>query len=202
MGFYIESDLGTHSSTCLPGDTGTQLGGAGPIGGAVKRTGNWWNQSPAGGLAPAGTGADYVVAVATIFASALDIAGRAIDATANGSFASNTDTKTVKIIVAPTAAVVGSIVSGGTTIASTGPATTSGLGWVLGATIAKTGAAGSNTQNAIHFSGQCGASVSPLQNPVALTLVENAPITVAITINCATAAADAKLWNFQGEWFN
>ena len=201
MSFSIPGNL-DYSSASLPADTGVQAGGGGVAGGSVKGSGNLWNQTPAGGQQPANTAADYVVAVFNIPAGAFDQAGRTIDITAQGSFAANGNTKTVKLIVGATNPTVGAIVSGGTTIASTGAVTTNGAGWSLGASIIKTGAAGSNTQSAIHFSAQCGAAVSSLSNPSSLTAAENAVIPVAVTINCATAVGDAKVWNFQGQWFN
>jgi hypothetical protein len=203
MPFNIFTYNGDVGSGALPSDTAVQAGAAGSQAASmVKASGNLWNQSPAGGLASGGTAADYVVAVATIPAIAFDAAGRTVDITANGSFAANANTKTVKLIVAPTTATLGSAVVGGTTVASTGAVTTNGAGWGLGASVTKTGAKGSNTQNAIHFSAQCGNVVSTLINPSALTLLESATITVAVTVNCATAATDALLWNFQGQWFN
>lgn len=195
------TDKGGIRSDRLPNDTAIQAGGGGTSS-TVKASGNLWMQTPAGGNNPGGTASDYVVAVATIPAASLDVANRCLTISANGNFAANGNTKTVKVIVNPTSAVVGQAVSGGTTIASTGAVTTNGSAWALGADIIKTGANGSNTQTAIHQAAQCGAAVESLTACQSLTLNEAAAITVAITINCATTATDGSLWNFQGQWFN
>ncbi len=198
----MTTDVGDLNSGFLPNDTGAQAGGGGQTT-PVKVSGNLGAPvAPTGGLAPAGTGADYVVGVLTVPAGAFDQAGRQLDIFANGSFAANGDTKTVKLIANPTAAVVGSAVSGGTTFATTGAVTTNGAGWSLSGSIVKTGANGSNTQNGIHAAAQCGAAVQSLAEPQALTMNEAAAITIAVTINCATAASDAALWLAQPQWFN
>ena len=128
--------------------------------------------------------------------------GRTITISGQGNFAANGNTKTVSLVVNPTSPAVGSVVSGGTTIASTGAVVTNGSAWELGADIIKTGAKGSNTQTALHYAAQVGAVVSALTQCQSLTLTESAAITVAVVINCATTATDATLWNFQGQWFN
>lgn len=195
------SDKGDLLSNELPNDTAVEAGGGG-VSSVVKASGDLFMQTPSGGSTPGGTAADYVVALATIPAGSFDIANRCITITANGNFAANGNTKTVKVIVNPTSAVVGSAISGGTTIATTGAVTTNGSAFALGADIIKTGAAGSNTQTAIHQAAQVGSAVAALSQCQSLTLTESAAITVAITINCATTATDASLWNFQGQWFN
>ena len=198
----LTEQIGSVRSDQLPPDTATQLGGAGPGNGSAKESGNSNMQTPAGGLSPASTGGDIVVAVYAIPAAAFDQANRCATITANGNTAANTNSKTIKIIAGATAAVVGSAVSGGTTIATTGAITTSGSTWALGCDIIKTGAKGSNTQTAIHQASQVGATVTALSACQSLTMAENATILVAVTINCATTASDASLWNFQVQWFN
>lgn len=198
----FSSNKGDILSSALPSDTAALAGGSLPSGSNVKESGDLWMQTPAGGLAPAITNADVVVATALIPAGAFDIANRCITITANGNFAANSNNKTVKIIVAPTTAIIGSAIVGGTTIASTGVVTTSGSAWAIGADVIKTGATGSNTQTAIHLPTQVGAAVPSLTPCQALSLVESGSILVAITINNPTTASDATLWNFQGEWFN
>jgi len=74
--------------------------------------------------------------------------------------------------------------------------------WAISASIVKTGGAGSNTQSAVQSAGQAGSTALTLANPQSLTLTENAAIAVAVTIDCATAASDAALWRFRGEWAN
>ncbi len=198
----ISEEIGGVLSSALPADTASLAGGAVSTGANVKESGNLWNQTPAGGLAPAGTGSGYVVALATIPANAFNAAGRDIMITAQGNFGANGNTKTISLVVNATNPAVGSVVSGGTTIATTGAVTTNGSAWLIGADIIKTGSLGSNTQSAMHYAAQVGAVVSALQASQSLTLTESAPITIAVVINCATTATDATLWNFQGEWFN
>jgi hypothetical protein len=202
MGNYLFSDRGDVLSSALPNDTAAQAGGAGPAAATVKASGNLGLVAAAGGTAPASTGGDIVVGVINVPANAFDVAGRMLDVFACGSFAANGNTKTVKLIAGATSPTVGQAVSGGTTIATTGAVTTNGAGWSLSATIIKTGANGSNTQSAINGAAQCGAASAALTNPQSLTLTENATIPIAVTINAATTASDAKLWMFQADWFN
>ena len=76
-------------------------------------------------------------------ANSFDIAGRSLTLLVAGNFANNTNAKTAKIIVGATTAVVGSAVSGGTTLATTGVYNTTGaVGWALTANVNKYGAAG------------------------------------------------------------
>ena len=201
----MTTDVGDLNSAAMPNDTAVQAGGAGTAG-TVKAAGDLWMQSPAGGLTPSGAGggigADIIVALATIPANAFDVANRTLEMWAAGSFAGNGNTKTVKMIINPTAPVIGSAVSGGTVLASTGAVTTNNQGWSMESQITKTGALGSNTQNTVHFATQVGSASAALANPQALTLNEAGAITVAMTINCATLATDAALWAFQGFWAN
>lgn len=147
------------------------------------------------GVQPGGTAVDSVLATFTIPAGALDKAGRALQVQAEGSFGATGNSKRVKLIVGCTTAVVGSTVTGGTTVADTGAVATNGGGWAISAEIVKYGAAGSNTQLALHQQAQMGNAVAALLAPGALTLAENAPILCAITGNATTAASDI-LFNF------
>lgn len=150
--------------------------------------GNLNVQTVSAGRNPAGTGSDYVVATFSIPAAAFDLANRGIAILAAGSMLNST-TKTVKIIMGAAAPAVGSIVSGGTTIASIAAITgsTANGGWQIQANVFKYGAAGSNTQIAIHETAQVGGVFSALLPPSLLTLNEAAAIPIAITINAATA---------------
>ncbi len=146
------------------------------------------------GLSPAGTNADYVVAAYSLPANSFDgLSGtnRGISITAQGNFL-NASNKTVKIIIGATAPVVGSVVSGGTTIGSIAGVTGNG-GWIVAANVFKYGASGSNTQLGIHESAQFGSTVGTLVAPSALTLTENAAIPIAITANDTTLASDITL---------
>ena len=198
----FSTTIGDVLTNALPSDTACLAGGATAAGGTVKESGNLWNQTPQGGLAPAAAAGNYIVALATVPASAFSAAGKTITISAQGNFAANANNKTISIVVNPTAPAVGSVVSGGTTIASTGTVATNGSAWEIGCDIVKTGALGSNTQSALHFAAQVGAVVAALTQCQSLTLAENAAITVAVVINNATAASDSTLWNFQGQWFN
>ena len=202
MALALFSNIGDVNSNALPADTATLPGGALSNGVNVKESGNYWNTTPSGGVSPAGTGSGYIVGLATLPANAFNAAGRNITVTAQGNFAANANTKTVSIVVNPTAPAVGSVVSGGTTIATTGAVTTNGSAWAIGADIIKTGALGSNTQTALHNPTQVGSAVPALTPCQSLTLTENAAVTVALVINAATAVGDCTLWNFQGQWFN
>ena len=175
--------------------TGQIANAPGPFGsgtGTFGRSGNLFAQASSAGITPAGTGSDYVVAVATIPANSFDIANRSIEIGVAGSFGANGNNQRIKLIVGATAPVVGAVVSGGTTIADSGTVTTNGGGWSLQSEITKTGAAGSNTQLALHEYGTGGAALTA---PTALTLAENAAINVVVTINAGTTAADA-VFNF------
>jgi hypothetical protein len=159
--------------------------------GSFGLEGNLAAVATATGVSPGATGADNVVAVFSIPANSFDQAGRVLQITASGSFAANGDTKTVKIIINPASAVVGSTVgSGGTTLASTGAVATNGTGYQLQASVIKYGAAGSNTQVGLHNQAQIGAAVASMAVPASLTMAENLPILVAVTANCATTATD------------
>lgn len=141
------------------------------------------------GVNPASTGSDIVVAIYNVPANSFDQAGRGVVIAAAGGYAANGHTKECKIIIGATAPVVGSAVSGGTTIADTGAVTTSGGGWLLSANVVKYGAAASNTQTGINTSNS-GAALSA---PAALTLAENAIIPIVVTANATTTATDIAL---------
>jgi hypothetical protein len=146
------------------------------------------------GVNPGATGADNVLAVYSLPANSFDQAGRGISISAAGGFGANTNNKRVKIIVGASSAVVGSTIgSGGTTIADTGTVATNGAGWQLEASIVKYGASGSNTQQGIHDAAQVGAAVAALITPAALTIVEAAPVLIAVTGNATTTATDIAL---------
>lgn len=150
----------------------------------------------AGGVAPATTGADVVVAVYSVPANFFGMAGSGLQANASGSFAVNGDTKTAKLWFNPSAAVVGSAVTGGTLVGSTGAVATSGGSWEVQGNVFKRGVAGSNTQTVIGEGGTAGAVATGQSPNVDTTAVENAPILIAVTINCATTASDCTL-----NWF-
>ena len=157
-------------------------------------------QAAGGGVVAAGFGLsispgsinnDNVLAVWTIPSNLFDIAGRSLQFWLTGSVANNTHSKELKLWVAPTTAVVGSAITGGTLVADSGAYTTTGAaGWSMGVQIAKYGAAGSNTQRAYHQSTQIGNTVSALLPQTSLTLTEAASFTVALTGDAVTATTD------------
>lgn len=168
----------------------------------LNSSGNIFNSLTvnASGIAASATGADNVLAVFSIPAYTFDgisSTNRGIQFVAIGSSGGNTNNKRVKIIYNATTAVVGSTVSGGTLIADTGTFSSSGAAWSLSAQIFKYGAAGSNTQLAIHNAAQVGSAVSALIAPQAATAVESGTILVAVTGNAATTASDVSLNFFE-----
>ena len=143
------------------------------------------------GTNPAGTAGNYVVDVFTIPANSFDVANRGVNITAMGSVANNTNAKTVSIYYGCTTAVIGSLVTGGTVIASTGAYSTTGAAaWQLVANVYKYGAAGSNTQIGLHETVQIGSTVPALTVPQLLTATESSPVLVALVANAATTATD------------
>jgi hypothetical protein len=142
---------------------------------------------------PSATGGDYVLAVFSLPANSFSAAGKGIIVQGAGGYGGTANTKTVKLIFNPSAAVVGSTVTGGTTIATTGALTQSGTGWELLATAYKFGAANSNTQYAQQIRATSGAVEAGVGAPVFPTATENAAILVAVTGNAATATSDINL---------
>lgn len=162
----------------------------------IAEEGNINRQLSSAGINPASTGADVVVAVYSLPANFFDgIGNRGLCLTAQGSIVNNANNKRVKIIFNATTAVLGSAVTGGTTIADTGTVTTLGGGFNLSANVFKTGAAGSNTQLCLHQGAQVAGTVSSLLAPSTAAAVENAPILIAVTANAGTTATDI-VFNF------
>ena len=158
--------------------------------------GNLSRQTPA--TNPGSINNDNVLAVYTVPANSFDIAGRCLNIFAQGDVANNTNSKRIKLWIGCTTAVVGSAVSGGTLIADTGAYTTTGAaGWIVESNVVKTGAAGSNTQRALHASAQIGSVVGALLPSSALTLTESAAILIAVTGDAVTTATDITLQFFE-----
>ena len=152
-------------------------------------------QISSSGVSPGATGSDYVVALYSLPANSFDQANRGITISAQGSFATNTNAKRVKVIFNPTTTGVGGTVTGGTTVADTGSVTTSNAGWSVGASIFKYGVNGSNTQLGLHTQSQMGSSVASLLTPSAITAVESGNINIAVTGNATTNTTDV-IFNF------
>ena len=85
----------------------------------IAREGNIFRQVSSPGISPGATGADNVLAVFSLPANSFDIAGRGVNITAAGKFATTANNKTVRIYYNATTAVVGSTVTGGTLVADT-----------------------------------------------------------------------------------
>lgn len=189
----------------LPSNTATLFGNSGT---SMQEEGTLYRYAGPS-ISPGALTVDSVLAVFTLPANAFDggsltdllsgaittgTSNRGIQIEAVGGFGpTNATNHRIKIIVGATSAVVGQTVSGGTVIADTGNVTTVSVGWSIGAQLYKYGAAGSNTQVAIHQPTQTGAAVSSLLSPQLLTLNESQPIIIAITGNATTATADITL---------
>ncbi len=181
--------------------------GAGTM--VMGEEGNSFRLVNAVGVSPASIGNDNVLAVISIPANSFDgIGNRGFAIQANGSFANNVNVKRAKIIINPTAAVVGSAVVGGTTIADTQAYSTAALtGWQLNAELYKYNGPNSNTQLAIPGGAMVGATHGGLGagapgTPQPIVGVENAPILIAIVGNSTTTAADVVLNFVNGNALN
>ena len=155
--------------------------------------GNINTQIASAGVNPGATAADSVLAVYSLPANSFDQISRGLQITAAGSFAANSNNKRVKLIFNATTAVVGSAVTGGTTIADTSTVTTSGGGWQLSAQVFKYGPPASNTQIGIHSQAQVGGAVAALVAPQLITAAENGSILIAVTGNATTVVSDIAL---------
>ena len=151
----------------------------------------------AAALTPASLGADVVVAVYSIPAGSFDVAGRGITVTAEGTFAANGNNKRQKLWFAPTTAIVGQAIVGGSLITDGGLVTTNGGGWFLAGNVFKRGLSGSNTQLITSAGAINGAVHAGISGPLDATAVENAAILVAVTINNTTNLADSGLSFFE-----
>lgn len=170
--------------------------GSGPA--QIFDAGNLFTYASATGTQPGTINNDNVLAVYSLPAGSLDgIRNRELVIQANGIFGNNTNSKRVKIIVNPSAAVVGSTITGGTTIADTGAYTTTGAaGFQITGSLVKYGAPGSNTQlgmcNGVLIA-NASIGLGTGGNPQAVTAVESGAILIAITGNGVTATTDITL---------
>ncbi|MBV8666726.1 MAG: hypothetical protein JO269_09600 [Burkholderiaceae bacterium] len=201
IGFEGQNAKPTYTSNDAAGSSSTVVPGSGMLALALPA-------APATPTQPAATGSDYVLAVMTIPANAFDglsipsATNRMATILATGTLGATANNKTIKIVLNATNPVVGSALVGGTTIASSGVTASNGTVWIMEAQIVKYGAQNSNTQMAFHTGTQLGATVAAPTAPTTLTLTENAPITVAITGNAATATTDINFNLAQIEWNN
>ena len=199
----FDSAKGDVNWFALPNTAATILGGSGS---SMQEEGTLYRVvSP--GINPGGTGAlDYVLATVTLppgtfdgasitdlFGGALTVSpsNRGIAISAQGSSGpTNATAKRLKLWVGATSAVLGSQISGGTLIADTGNFNTVSIGWSIGAELYKYGAAGTNTQIAVHQQAQMGSALGALLAPQSLSLNESSSIIVALTGSVTTAVTD------------
>lgn len=151
---------------------------------------------------PAGITNDYVLSVYSLPASSFNASGKGIEITAAGNLGNDSQVKRVKIIINPTAAVAGSIVSGGTTVGDTGSVTAANVGWVLQSQMYKYGTAGSNTQIVQFIDGSVGTLNLGVGLASAITANESGAILIAVTGNATTSVGDISLYNVNIEGFN
>lgn len=151
---------------------------------------------------PAGITNDYVIAVYSLPANSLSLSGKGLEITASGNLGNDAQVKRVKIIMNPTSATLGSIVSGGTTVGDTGSVTAANVGWVLQSQLYKYGAAGSNTQIAQFLDGSVGLTSLGVGLAAAITGNESGAILFAVTGNATTSVGDISLYNVNIEGFN
>jgi len=185
LAVYDAGGFGTNGGP-MPNTLSELFGGS--ASGITFTPGFFAPQISSAGVQPGATGADNVLAVFSLPASALDgVRNRGLKFTARGSFASNGNTKELKIIANPSTAVVGSTVgSGGTTICDTGAVTTNGGGWAISASFFKYGAAGSNTQLGWSDGVSSGTNIAP----ATVTATESGIILFAVTGNATSATTD------------
>ncbi len=173
-----------------PGTTITQLG-AGKN--SLTAGGRLYRLVSVIGLSPVGAASDYVMAVFALMPNSLIASGQKLSISASGSFAANGDTKEVKLWWAPTAAVIGSAITGGTVIGDTGASTASGSSWLIEGEVVKSGQAGSNTQLVQNLGGLVGSTVIGLGAITAAAAVETGQILIAVTGNATTTNTDIVL---------
>ena len=145
---------------------------------------------------PASTNADVVMAVYSIPANSFDGYGlgqRGISVSAAGIAAATGNSKRIKLYFNPSAATVGSAVSGGTLLADTGAFTSSGVGFRISGDVYKTGATGSNTQVSQATTQIYGTTSAGIGIPLFPTATESAAILVAVTGDAVTATTDINL---------
>ena len=153
-------------------------------------------------VSPASTANDNVLANFALPANTLDgISNRGLFISATGQFATNANTKQVKVWAGASTATVGSAIVGGTAICDSGASTASNQQWELNANLFKYGAANSNTQRALGSAVVIGTTHSGFgsgasANSQLLTMTENATINITVTGNATTTATDITLTAF------
>lgn len=173
---------------------------AGGVGVCLARAG----YASGSGLSPATTGGDYVIAAYTLPANTLNrivysavSGGPSIRIKVRGHTAANGNNKTIKVIFGCTTATVGSAVSGGTTLASTGVVTINAKAFMIDAWVTKVGLPDANTQ--VGGADLILSDATPVSTGVNVypAATENADILIAITGNAATAASDIVIDDYE-----
>jgi hypothetical protein len=171
--------------------------------GTMLASGNLYRNVSGVGITPSTTAADIVVDFFALPANSFDgTSNRGLTITSSGNFANNGNTKTCKLIFNCAAPTINSAVSGGTTIATTGASTSANCGWMLQSQVFKYGAKGSNTQMYQELATVVGTTHGGMGLAAAITATENAIIYIAVTINAATTATDASLWEWEVTGYN
>ena len=195
----------TWALAVVPGvgiEPATNLEQFGSSAASMLAEGNIYRNVPAAGINPGSTGNDNVLANFALPANALDgIGNRMLFLSATGTFAANANTKQVKLWIGAATATVGSAISGGTCICDGGASTANNAQWELNTSVAKYGAANSNTQRAFGSAVIIGSAHSGFGSgasalPQALTLTENAAMNITVTGNATTTATDIALLEF------
>ncbi len=197
----VKSTATSRAATATMAQVGAFVGSA--VGGivfgggtaAMGAEGNINLQTSSAGVNPGATAADNVIAVYSLPASSFSAAGKTVTVTACGSFAATGNNKRVKLFFNPSAAVVGSTITGGTLLADTGTVATNNGGWLVAGTVVKYGAAASNTQLCVSGGAAAGAVHAGVSLPALATATESGAILIAVTGNATTAATDI-VFNF------
>jgi hypothetical protein len=165
---------------------------------AIRESGNINFQS--GSFANTAVISDIVLFAYTLPANALDAIGRMLTITACGVFGATANNKNVKLWWNATTAIVGSAITGGTVIATTGVQTSNALGWQVFADVWKTG---SSTQLA-QGQNMYGTTHGGVNPPVSLTATDTGAIIIALTgASSTTGAANDVVGNMlQIDFFN
>jgi hypothetical protein len=190
---WIENDPSSSGGDQFGGEQTAGTGGAGGLPTFISSSGNIYRNVYAAGSAPGSTGSDICVDWFGIPANALNAAFKGFSVTAAGQKTATSDTVVAKIWLGPTSApVVGTAVTTGTVIATTGSITgTTNEGWLLQSQVFATGPSAQVYQETATI---VGSTHGGMGIPAALALTSTAIIYIAVTINVTTTAADGLLW--------
>lgn len=150
---------------------------------------------------------DNVLAIYSLPANSLSVAGNGLEITTCGNLGNDSQAKRVKLIWNATAAVVGSAVGTNSTsflLGDTGATTNGGAtaGWSIQSQVYKYGATGSNTQIGQEIGTVVGTIHGGMGIASALTTNESLPILIAVTGNATSSVGDISLYNINIQAFN